>query len=60
MICDHTDTCPHCKVASTLTPSERLRWDALLRTFRYSRWDTLAKVLGSRAESQAERKAAAF
>lgn len=51
MICENTEDCPHCRVAWTLTPSDRIRWEALLRTFRFSRWDTPASMLVSRAES---------
>lgn len=53
MICDHKPTCPHCKVAETLSPSDRIKWDALLRSFQmFPRlYDVSEKTFTARAES---------
>lgn len=53
MICDHTPNCPHCKVAATLSFSDKVKWDALLRAFQYSRLSKTppASFIVARAES---------
>lgn len=51
MICDHKPTCPHCKVAATLSPSDKIKWDALLRSFQMSHINTPPSFLIARAES---------
>jgi len=52
-ICDHSPTCPHCRVAQTLSPSDKIKWDALLRAMSYSRVSNTppASFIVARAES---------
>jgi len=53
MICDRSANCPHCRVAATLDAPEKIKWDALLRAFEYSRLSNTppAEVIKARAES---------
>ena len=53
MICDRSHNCPHCRVAATLEAPEKIKWDALLRAFEYSRLSNTppAEFIKVRAES---------
>lgn len=53
MICDHTPNCPHCKVAATLSPSDRIKWEALLRAMHMTRLEKTPpeNFITARAES---------